>query len=170
MPGDSKGSMTKYKFIFKGKAAAVKVAYVVLGLFDLRRSWYRNIWNDLFGPRGYRAWLLIVTTAIGAYFAIYAVVVARHERTINRAFFERNAFLTMVTSGKPSSFVAAMKGFGPVQTVSALRAPSLSKPWCWAETYQPICIISVIGQGTAYRLAQKENAERGRAMTTTEST
>ena len=85
-----------------------------------RRSvWYQNIWNDLFGPFGYRTWLLVFTTVVGAYFGLYAVMVARHDRLINRALFERNAFVTMVASGNRTSFVTAMKDFGPVQTVPA---------------------------------------------------
>ena len=101
------------------------------------RSWYQNICNDLVGPRGYRTWFLIVSTAIGVHFAFYAHVVARHERMMSRAFVERSAFVTMVTSGGSSDFVTAMKDFGPVQTVSVLSEPQLWKPLKWRETDQP---------------------------------
>lgn len=129
--------MTKYKLITQWRAAAANACRAVLGLFDPRRAWYQNIWSDLFGPFGYRTWLLVFTTIVGAYFGLYAVMVARHDRLINRALFERNAFVTMVSSGNRTSFITAMKDFGPVQTVSALRAPSPMEPLLWLETNQP---------------------------------
>ena len=112
-------------------------AGVLMNLFALLGRWRQNIWYDLTGPYGYRVWIVLVTTVVGAYFTLYAVTEARHDRLLNRALFERNTFITMVSSGNRSNFTTAMKEFGPVQTVSALRAPSLREPSRWLEASRP---------------------------------
>lgn len=89
--------------------------------------WGRNLWTDLTGPYGYRVWIVSVTTIIAAYIGWYAVIEARHERQMNRALFERSTFITMVSSGNPGAFIAAMKEFGPTQMTSIFREPSLGR-------------------------------------------
>ena len=147
--------MTQYKFVTKWRAFTANACSGVLRLFDPLHGalhlWYQNIWSDLFGPFGYRTWILVLTTTVGAYSGVYAVIVARHDRLINRALFERNAFVTMVSSGNRTSFVTAMKDFGPVQTVPALRAPSPLEPLRWLETNRPN--MGQLHRWAAYRLS-----------------
>ena len=46
-------------------------------------------------------------------------------------------FITLVSSGNAASFVAAMKDFGPIQTMTATKHPSLLKFWQWGRPHQP---------------------------------
>ena len=101
------------------------------------RIWISNLSRDLFGPYGYRTWIVCVTTIVAAYFSIYAVLESRHDRQLNRALFERNTFMTMVSSGNAGMFVAAIKDFGPIQKISVPIAPTLFMPWKWAEQEFP---------------------------------
>ena len=100
-------------------------------------SWRSNLWNDLIGPRAYRTWIVILTSVVTVYFGAYAVIESRHDRQMNRAMFERNTFITMVSSGNRGTFVAAMKDFGPIQNMSVSRSPPLFPPWMWFETDTP---------------------------------
>lgn len=79
----------------------------------------------------------MLTTAITAYFGVYAVMESRHDRQLNRALFERNTFITMVTSGNHGTFLAAMENFGPIQTISIPSEPSILCPWRWFEEEMP---------------------------------
>ena len=97
------------------------------------KAWGSGFWNDMAGPRGYRG----IAVVIAAYIGLYSIVEARHERQMNLAAFERNMFITMVESQNASAFVAAMKNFGPVQTMSAYNEPSLFAPWDWWEKTNP---------------------------------
>ena len=64
-------------------------------------------------------------------------VEARHERHLNRALFERNTFMTMVTSGR-DGFVTAMQTFGPVQNSLVPNEPQLWPPLRgWFGSYRP---------------------------------
>jgi len=45
--------------------------------------------------------------------------------------------MSMVTGGKAPDFVAAMKTFGPVQTMEATAHPDLFRFWAWGRTYRP---------------------------------
>ena len=139
----------------------------LMRLLALLRVWCQNIWSDLTGPFAYRVWVVLVTTAAGAYFTLYAVTEARHDRLLNRAFFERNAFITMVSSGNRSNFTTAMKEFGPVQTASALRAPSLMEPWRWLEVSHPN--TDQLYRWALYRLARCMPEECGTVFETGES-
>lgn len=122
-------------------------------------TWRKNVWTDLLGPYAYRVWVVTLTTFVGAYFGLYAVMEARHDRVLNRALFERNAFITMVSSGNRNIFVAAMKEFGAVQTMTAPRAPSPLEPWRWLETGQPN--MEQLHRWAIYRLPHCVQAECG---------
>ena len=98
----------------------------------LRGLWL-GFWADLTGPLGYRVCALI----IGAYVGLFAVMEARHERQMNRALYERSTFITMVSSGNRGAFIAAMMGFGPVQTISVFSEPFPLKPWTWLKKERP---------------------------------
>ena len=105
------------------------------GLSD--HPWVRNLSGDLTGPFAYRTWIVILTSLVAAYFGIYAVIESRHDRQMNRAMFERNTFITMVSSGNRGTFVAAMKNFGPIQTMSVSQSPPIFSPWKWFGTELP---------------------------------
>lgn len=110
---------------------------ILAQFFTTLKVWERNFWADLTGPYGYRVWVVGLTTIVGAYVGLYSLLEARHDRQMNRALFERNVFMTMVSSGNRGAFVAAMKRFGPVQTIRVPRTPPLLKPWDWWKTEQP---------------------------------
>lgn len=92
---------------------------------------------DLTGPFAYRTWVVILTTTVAAYFGVYAVMESRHDRQMSRAMSERNTFITMVSSGNRGTFVAAMKNFGPIQTMSVSQSPPIFPPWDWFGTEVP---------------------------------
>ena len=109
---------------------------------DNRPNWTKFRWiphllADLTGSYAYRTWIVILTTVVAAYFGAYAVMESRHDRQMNRAMFERNTFITMVSSGEPGTFVAAMKNFGPVQTMAVPKSPPVFPPWNWFGTAIP---------------------------------
>jgi hypothetical protein len=60
---------------------------------------------------------------------------------MNRAAFERSAFIDLVTSNNRGAFIAAMKNFGPVQTIEVPPEPDVWPPWklknWWGEATQP---------------------------------
>lgn len=136
-----------------------------IGLLATVRVWTTGFWADLKGPRAYKG----LTVIVAAYFGMFAMVEARHERQINRASFERNVFLTMVSSGNRGAFVAAMKNFGPVQLVSAFVEPEINKPWNWWDKSYPnresllvwaanslrLCTCEKCGESNDYRIDLK---------------
>ena len=148
-------------------SAALWCTGALMSLLALFWVWCQNIWSDLTGPFAYRVWVVLITTVTGAYFTLYAVTEARHDRLLNRAFFERNAFITMVSSGNRSNFTTAMKEFGPVQTVSALHAPSLMEPLRWLEVSHPN--MDQLYRWALYRLARCVPEECGTVFATGES-
>ena len=101
------------------------------------KGWRANLGRDLFGPHGYRTWIVCVTTIMAAYFSVYAVLESRHDRQLNRALFERNLFISMVSSGNKFMFLAAIKDFGAVQKIEVPVAPGLLTPWNWAGYEYP---------------------------------
>ena len=101
------------------------------------RTWLSNLGRDLFGPYGYRTWIVCVSTIVAAYFGVYAVMESRHDRQLNRALFERSTFMTMVSSGNKGMFLAAIKDFSPVQRIEVSAAPNLVRPWNWVAKEHP---------------------------------
>ena len=101
------------------------------------KRWSHHLWADLTGPHAYRTWIVILTTVVAAYFSVYAVMESRHDRQMSRAMFERNTFITMVSSGNRGTFIAAMKNFGPIQTMSVSRSPPIFPPCMWSGTETP---------------------------------
>ena len=97
-------------------------------------TWSQHARED-FSRHGY----LLFVTLIGGYFGLYAVLEARHERGMNRALFERATFMSMISSSNRGSIVAALKNFGPIQTILIPSEPALWPPfhnWFFSE-YQP---------------------------------
>jgi hypothetical protein len=86
--------------------------------FRLFWGWVQDAWRS-FQRKGY----LLIATCIAAYMGLYSIMEARHERQANRALFERANFITMVASGNRGTFIAAMKTFGPVQTMTVPHDP-----------------------------------------------
>jgi uncharacterized protein YjbI with pentapeptide repeats len=123
------------------------------------RSWVRHFLSSLTHPSGYVVIVTIIAGITTAYVGIYAIIEARHDRRVNRALFERNAFMTMVASGNNGTFIAAMKTFGSVQTLMVPRNPDLFAPWTWggqemlnrdplhlwAASFFPLCTARTCG-------------------------
>jgi hypothetical protein len=107
--------------------------------FGIVFSWLCDAMKYLKGPTGYRFFVPAIATLVGAYFGLYTVLEARHERGVNRALFERATFMSMVSSGNRGSTVAALKNFGPVQSIRIPKEPALWPPfhnWFFTE-HQP---------------------------------
>ena len=103
------------------------------GIANTPLNWCLGLWNDMTSPVGYRG----IVVVIAAYVGVYSIMEASHERQMNLAAFERNMLITMVSSGNRSSFIAAMKNFGPTQNMTAYKEPSLLEPWSWWEETRP---------------------------------
>ncbi len=96
-------------------------------------SWVVDLWLFIDSSKGYKA----LGVLIAAYVGLYAIFETRHERHLNRALFERNAFMTMVATG-PSGFKAAMDQFANIQNQKAPIEPNwLQPPWQWFGEYSP---------------------------------
>jgi hypothetical protein len=95
------------------------------------RVWGRHFWSYVTGHTGYRVVIGVPVTFVTFYTALYAIAEARYERRMNRALYERAAFMDMVTSGKPGTFVAAMKEFGRIQTMIVPPEPEITNPIAW---------------------------------------
>ncbi len=86
---------------------------------------------------GYRIVVGILAALMGAYVGLFAIVEARHERHLNRALFERNAFLTQIITG-PSGFKSVMNQFAQIQNQKVPIEPNwLQPPWRWFGEYTP---------------------------------
>lgn len=138
---------------------------VVIGIFLLVSMWCVDAFEYLRGKTGYRVFVPAVVTLVGAYFGLYAVMEARHERRMNRAAFERSAFIDLVTSDKRGAVIAAMKNFGPIQSMKVPPEPKVWPPWqmptwwwgkpstpnlrplgTWAQNFLPLCTPDLCGR------------------------
>ena len=115
------------------RSASAILHLCVKPIFTTLRTWVTGFWRDMTGPVGYRG----IAVIIAAYAGLYSIVEARHERQMNLAAYERNVLITMVSSANLGAFIAAMKNFGPVQTIRASEEPVLFEPWRWFATTQP---------------------------------
>ena len=91
--------------------------------------WLMDLFDGISGNRGY----LAVGSVVAAYLAAFGLIETKSLQEETRASVERSLFITLVSSGNAASFVAAMKWFGPVQTMVATRPPLLSKPREWFQ-------------------------------------
>jgi hypothetical protein len=141
-------------------------------------QWIVDLVKRLRSPRRYT----LLVALVGAYFGLYAIFEARHERQMNRALFERSTFMTMVTSDKRGAFVAAMKQFGPVQTIRVPADPEWWPPfyrWCgkeqpnllplwqWARHFLASCTLDYCGvtdQDKHWRIDLREATLRGATL------
>lgn len=94
-------------------------------------GWLSGLRTDLVGKNAHRTWIAFVTAVITAYFAVYALFESRHDRQLQIALYERNAFITMVSSGNRGQFIGAMQNFGRIQNIEIPQYPSLFEPWTW---------------------------------------
>lgn len=127
------------------------------------RRWARHFLTSLAKPSGYIVIVSIIARIITVYVGTYAIFEARHDRRANRALFERSTFMTMVASGNRGNFIAAMKTFGPLQTMKVPRDPDPFDPrtWVkeespnkealrtWAVSFFPHCTVDACGQPTS---------------------
>jgi hypothetical protein len=108
-------------------------ARTIFLLLDVPARWLMDAGDALIGNRGYFA----VGSIIAAYFAVFGLIDAKATQEETRASVERSLFMTLVSSGNTGSFVAAMKDFGPTQTMRVTEHPSLFEFWKWGRSYQP---------------------------------
>ena len=78
-----------------------------------------------------------MAASFGAYVALHAVFEARHDRQMNESLFERNVFISMVSSGNQGDFITAMKTFGRIQRMEINVEPLLWKAWNWSHREYP---------------------------------
>ena len=97
------------------------------------QSWLSGCWKDLTGPSGYR----VIAVVAAAYIGLYSILEARYVHQTNTASTARDRLITMGSSGHRHAFTAAMNSFGPVQTMSVPKEPSLFAPQDWFETTTP---------------------------------
>lgn len=113
----------------------------MMGLFRMSNrnsnSWISGLKSDLVGKNAHRTWIGLLTAAVTAYFAVYALFESRHDRQLQIALYERNTFITMVSSGNRGAFVAAMQNFGRIQNFEIKKYPPLFKPWEWFDDEKP---------------------------------
>ena len=100
------------------------------------KGWAKHFGRSIIDEGGYRIVIGIIVTLMGAYAGLYTILEARHERHLNRALFERSAFMTMVMAG-PSGFQSAMSQFAQIQNQMAPIEPTWSKPWKWFDEEKP---------------------------------
>jgi len=100
------------------------------------KGWVKHFGRSIIHEGGYRIVIGIMVTLMGAYAGLYAIVEAKHERHLNRALFERSAFMTMVVAG-PSGFQSAMNQFAQIQNQMAPIEPTWSTPWQWFDEEKP---------------------------------
>jgi uncharacterized protein YjbI with pentapeptide repeats len=121
----------------------------------LLQGWVKDA-KASFKRKGYVLIATLIATCVG----VYSIQEARHERRANRALFERSTFMTMVASGNRGTFIAAMKMFGPVLTMTVPRDPHPFAPWTWffgqeapnqeplrlwAVSFFPLCTAEMCG-------------------------
>lgn len=99
------------------------------GLHWLLIRWGCGASSTILGNRGY----VVLAWMIGIYFATYAVLESVYERRRTRAAFERSMFFSMATSGRREAWIAAVKLFGPVQTIEVPPEPLPHRPDEWAK-------------------------------------
>jgi uncharacterized protein YjbI with pentapeptide repeats len=109
------------------------IAWASFLVLDMPARWLMDVGDTLVGNRGYFA----IGSAVAAYFAVFGLIDAKSTQEETRASLERSLFTTLVSSGNTASFVAAMKDFGPTQTIRATEHPSWFRFWGWGRTYQP---------------------------------
>ena len=133
-------------------------------LWKILWQWVLQAWQDLTAPTGYRVVVPVTMTIVGAYFGLYAVMEARHERRLNRAVFKQSTFINLVTSSNRGAFIMAMKDFGLIQTMEVPPEPHPWPPWhfldwwdeptlpnkqqlsAWAATFLPLCTPQTCGR------------------------
>lgn len=102
--------------------------------FDVPTRWLMDIADTIIGNRGH----VVIGSVLAAYFVVFGLIDAKSTQEETRASLERSLFVTLVSSGNPASFVAAMKDdFGPMQTMRATEHPTWFRFWDWGRTYQP---------------------------------
>jgi hypothetical protein len=69
-----------------------------------------DLFDAVSGNRGYIA----VGTVLAAYLAAFGLIETQSIQEETRASVELSLFITLVSSGNPASFVAAMKEFGSI--------------------------------------------------------
>jgi uncharacterized protein YjbI with pentapeptide repeats len=106
------------------------VSFLIL---DAPARWAMHFADSVISNKGYFA----VASVLAVYFAVFGLIDAKSTQEETRASLERSVFITLVSSGNAASFVAAMKDFGPTQTMLVTKHPSWFEFWKWGRTYPP---------------------------------
>lgn len=106
-------------------------ARAALLLLDVPARWVMNLADTVIGSRGY----FTVGSVLAVYLAVFGLIDAKATQEETRASVERGVFMTLVSGGNAASFVAAMKDFGPTQTMRVTEHPSWFKFWEWGRAY-----------------------------------
>jgi hypothetical protein len=106
---------------------------IPLAVIDLALRWITSLFDTFFADRGY----ITAGSIAAAYLAWFGLIDSKSTQEETRASTERSLFMTLVSAGNAPSFVAAMKTFGPVQTIQVTEHPHLFTPWKWGRTYLP---------------------------------
>jgi uncharacterized protein YjbI with pentapeptide repeats len=114
----------------KGAQSSARAALLFL---DVPARWLMNLSDTVIGNRGY----FTVGSVLAVYLAVFGLIDAKSTQEETHASLERSVFMTLVSSGNAASFVAAMKDFGPTQTMAVTEHPSWLKFWEWGRTYRP---------------------------------
>jgi hypothetical protein len=104
-----------------------------LAIIDLPARWLMSLLDALISDKGY----ITAGSIIAAYLAVFGLIDTKSTQEETRASVERSLFITLVSAGNAQSFVAAMKTFGPVQTMRITDHPDLFRPWEWGNRSQP---------------------------------
>lgn len=128
------------------------VARVVLLILDAPVRWVMHFADAVISNKGY----VPVGSVLAVYFFVFGLIDAKSTQEETRASVERSVFMTLVSSGNAPSFVAAMKDFGPIQTMRVTEHPSWFKFWDWGRTYQPNHVPMWHWANTRLGLCKKE--------------
>ena len=118
--------------IHLGRVLRISVIFGTL-LWNIVRNWLVGFVLDLAGKRGYT----VIALLLSAYFGLYLIYEAAHDRQMNRATFERSMLLSMVSAANRAQFIAAMKNFGTIQAMSIVAEPQLAGPLSWGSKIMP---------------------------------
>jgi hypothetical protein len=102
-------------------------------LGDLLVHWWIGFLKSLRSEKGY----LTVASIVAVYLAIFGLIDNKSTQEETRASVERSVFMTLTAGGKAADFVAAMRTFGPVQTMAVTAHPDLFRIWTWRQTSRP---------------------------------
>ena len=114
----------------RGIQSIIRTVFLIL---DVPTRWLMDIGDTVIGNRGHVA----IGSALAAYFVVFGIIDAKSTQEETRAAVARSHFIMLVSAANAASFIAAVKDFGPTQTMPATEHPSRFRFWEWGSLYQP---------------------------------